>query len=314
MIVNRFYQHLLLMCCILLVFSCETPFVPDTSVSDQEYVVEGFVEAGDGALPTYVILTRSLPFVGVVGPDVFDDLFVNDATVTVWDGISETTLTELCLQDLPPDIRAVAAQTLGLDPDSTTVDFCAYVDVASSVVQEFGRSYDLTVNIEAVQLKATTSIPQPVPLINLTWEDPPGAPNDTLATLKVTVNDPANERNYYRYLSASDGQPLVAPFASVVDDALFDGDEFEFPLNKAVPRGAEVDPNTFGLWTRGDSITLKWCTIDQAHFDFWQTFDFNNNNAGPFSSYTRVASNVEGALGVWGGYAVELYEEVVEVE
>jgi len=299
---------------LLLLHSCETPFVPDTSVSEQEYVVEGSVEAGVGALPTYVIVTRSIPFVGEVSADLFSELFVRGAKVTVSDGTQVTELAELCLQELPDDIKAIAAAALGLDPDSTTVNFCAYVDIAGAIIQEQGRTYDLSIETDDTVITATTTIPTSVPLYNLTWEDPPGAPNDTLATLKVTINDPANERNYYRYLSASDGGQMVAPFASVVDDALFNGDEFEFPLNKAVPRGVEVDPNTFGLWTRGDSITLKWCTIDEAHFNFWQTFDFNNNNTGPFSSYTRVASNVDGALGVWGGYAIELYEEVVELE
>ena len=251
---------------------------------------------------------------GEVSPETFGELFVHDAVVNVHDGEKDVVLPELCLNDLPDAIRDQVAAVLGFNPDSTTVNFCAYVDITGNILQEEGRSFDLNIEIDETNISATTTIPAAVPLYNLTWEDPPGDPNDTMATLKVTIDDPSGEANYYRYFSASDGGPLVTPFASVVDDALFDGKEFEFPLNKAVPRNSDIDPNTFGLWTRGDTIQVKWCTIDEAHYNFWNTFDFNNNNQGPFSSYTRVDSNVEGALGIWGGYAVNIYEELVKVE
>ncbi len=301
---------------ILLLFlnGCETPFVPDTKESEQQYVVEGFVEAGEGAFPTYVIITKSIPFIGEVGPDAFSNLFVHEAVVTVHDGDKEVVLQELCLDNLPKEIRDQLAATLGFDPDSTSVNFCAYVDIVNQVTQEEGRTYSLNIDVDGTHLSAVTTIPTSVPLFNLTWEDPPGDPNDTLATLKVTIDDPGDEENFYRYFTASDGDPLVSPLASVVNDALYNGLEFEFPLNKAIPRNTDIDINTFGLWTRGDTITLKWCTIDEAHYEFWHTFDFNNNNQGPFSSYTRVDSNVEGALGVWGGYAVNIYNEVVIVK
>ncbi|MEL6924369.1 MAG: DUF4249 family protein [Bacteroidota bacterium] len=52
--------------------------------------------------------------------------------------------------------------------------------------------------------------------------------------------------------------------------------------------------------------------IDAAHFDFWSTLEFNAVNQGPFSAYTRIASNVEGGLGIWGGYSVSFYTVVVE--
>jgi len=107
------------------------------------------------------------------------------------------------------------------------------------------------------------------------------------------------------------GEPFTTPFGSVGDDALFDGQEFEFPLNRAFSRGDSIDPNTAGLWMRGDTMAIKWCTIDEAHYNFWQTFDFNRNSGGPFSSYTRVTSNVDGALGVWGGYSVFQWGDVV---
>ena len=53
---------------------------------------------------------------------------------------------------------------------------------------------------------------------------------------------------------------------------------------------------------------------DEAHFDFWNTRDFSANSAGPFSSYTRIKGNVDGALGIWGGYSVDSYRLFVPYE
>ena len=46
------------------------------------------------------------------------------------------------------------------------------------------------------------------------------------------------------------------------------GKEFEFPLTKAEPIDEEIDPSVYGYFTRGDTVTLKWSTIDQDHFQF----------------------------------------------
>ena len=97
-----------------------------------------------------------------------------------------------------------------------------------------------------------------------------------------------------------------------MDDAFFDGDEFEFPLPEAEPRNTNASPTTFGLYTLGDTVTLKWTTIDEGNFNFWNTLEFNAINQGPFAAYTRIESNVTGGLGVWGGYSSHYYTLIVE--
>ena len=46
--------------------SCEEEYIPETSISEQEIVVEGYVEVGEGSNPTFVILTRSIPFISTM--------------------------------------------------------------------------------------------------------------------------------------------------------------------------------------------------------------------------------------------------------
>jgi len=293
---------------IIFVFSsCEEEYTPDTNISQQEIVVEGYIEVGESSNPTFVILTKSIPFISTINPDKFTELFIKNASVSVFDGEKTVSLTEICLSQVPDELKAQVYDVLGFNPDSSAVDICVYADLFEQITKAYDRKYDLKVIAEGKTLTASTTIPQYVGLSDFKWNDPPGKPNDTLTELNVRINDPASIKNYYRYLTASGKNRLTPPFGSVTDDAIFDGKDFEFPLQKAERRGGDFDPETFGLFKRSDSVFVKWCNIDKAHYDFWNTRDFSANSGGPFSSYTRIATNIKGGLGIWGGYAVHTY-------
>jgi hypothetical protein len=293
---------------IILLSSCEDPYTPPTSPDDQQYVVEGYLEHGQGALPTYVMITKSLPYLTTIKPNQINELFVQNAKVVVNDGLNNVPLDLVCTSQLPPAIRKQALEALGLNPDSTVIDICIYIDLFNQISKKEGGKYDLTVTIGEKIITSTTTIPVNVPLTKPVFKDPPGEPSDSLAALWVSIDDPVG-RNYYRYLTSIDkSQNLVAPFQSTTDDAFFDSKKFDFPLNKAELRGGGGDVDAFGLFARGDSCTIKWMTLDKPHFDFWTTRDFAANNQGPFGSYTRIKTNINGGLGIWGGYAVNTYK------
>ena len=298
-----------LTCVLMLVLtSCEEPFIPDTNPEDQKYVIEGFVEEGNEPTPPYVIVTRSIPFISKVDQSTFEQLFVSDAEVSVNDGSKEVQLIKLCTNDenIPIFVKEAVAAFLGIDSIGNGPNICIYIDIFGMVDVKEGGKYDLSVKIGDYKITASTTIPQGVPLYDFRWDDPPGEPSDSLARLWVKINDPIGH-NYYRYQTGVGERGFIAPFQSVTNDVLFEGQEFEFPLNKAEYPEDEVDFNNFGLYPRGDSIQVKWMTIDSAHFTFWNTRDFAASSGGPFSSYTRIAGNVNGALGVWGGYASRVY-------
>ncbi len=292
---------------IIALHSCEEPYTPEVLNTEQQFVIEGFVEAGPGANPTYVMITKSIPYTSKIDANALGNLFVKNALVSVNDGKNNVALTQLCLQQLPPDLRRQAAQSLGLNGDSVNVDICLYVDVFNQLDRKIGGKYDLTVKVGSLTMTSSTTIPPHIPIDSVRWTDPPGEPSDTLARLWVWVND-RPEKDYYRYMTDTDGSGLVAPFTSVTDDAFFNGKKFEFPLQSAPRRGArDFDPQTAGLYMRGDSVTVKWLNLDKEHFDFWNTRDFAANSGGPFASYTRIRTNIKGGLGVWGGYSVSTY-------
>ncbi len=296
-----------------MLMTCEREFTPDIPTRPPEYVVEGFIEAGDQALPPYVLLTRSVPFFQELDADQLTNLFVHDADVRVFDGQQEVSLREICLDQLPESERERIAEWLGFESDSLQVDFCAYIDLSGNMQGVEGETYLLTIEAGGVRLEAETTIPFRVPLDSLRFKEPPGEPSDTLAQLRAWISDPGGP-NQYRYQTRINDGAFQAGVNSVVEDRLFDGQEFEFPLPKAEPPGTDFDPETFGLYRRGDTVTIKWISIDKAHFDFWNTLEFNAANQGPFSSYTRISSNIVGGLGIWGGMSSYYYERVVPEE
>lgn len=310
-----FFAYLIPIFLITLMSSCEEDFVPITNENDQEIVVEGYIEAGEVTNPTIVFVSKSIPFFGTITPDIFSKIFINNAKVTVNDGTKTVELIPLCIGDLPPDLIEIAAEVLGLDPNQPLPDICVYVDLFDNLIRASGRRYDLKVEVNNKVLTAFTTIPNHVPLYDFEFRVPSGsAVLDSFAELRVKISDPKNESNFYRYLTASSlsGGGYVAPFSSVTDDAIFDGKEFEFPLSRAQRRGeGGTDANTFGLYRREDTISIKWMTMDKAHFDFWNTRDAAANSGGPFSAYVRITSNINGGLGIWGGYAVNVYDLIV---
>lgn len=292
--------------------ACEVEFIPRDIDLDPEYVVEGYLELGEQALPPYVILTKSKPFFSSLPIDELENLFVHNAEITVTQGTQKVRLTELCLNDLPPQIKQLAADRLGLDLDSLKINFCVYIDLNGAIKAEVGKTYQLEIRHGSQSLNAKTTIPEYIPLDSLWWRDAPGKPVDTLLQLMTKIKDPPGQKNFYRYSCSINGSAFITPFSSVNDDVLIDGKDFEFRLIKPNFPGEDFDQSSFGLFHTGDSVTIKWSTIDEAHFNFWNTLEFNKGNQGPFSSYTTIDSNIEGGLGIWGSYHSRLYRLKVE--
>ena len=300
-----------LICC-LFTAGCEEEFVPPASNADPELVVEGFIEAGENALPTYVLISKTLPFFKELTAEDFNNAIVRNARVNIRSEGKEIELTELCLSELSPELREAVLETLGWDVSNLRIDICAYVDIDNDLPGEAGKDYELIIETEDGEtLTAVTSIPRHVPLDSIWFEDPPGEPTDTFVELWARIQDPGDRTDYYRYMGAENGEAIRAGFASVTDDAFFDGQEFDFTLSRPQQGDEEIDPEEFGLYRRGDTVDLKWCNIDEAHFRFWQSIEAASQNQGPFSSYTRVSGNINGGLGIWGGYSVSHYRRIV---
>ena len=292
--------------------ACEKEYIPNLPDTSDDVVVEGYIEAGRDATPPYVILTKSLPFFREIKNA--NNLFITGAEVYVSNGKDSVKLQEFCWKDLDPSVRKQAAKAFGIQIDSVDANFnfCVYLDFAQRIKGEVGKTYYLNIKTkEGKILSAQTTITRTVPIDSAVFIKPPGINNnDTMAQMRAYANDPKGP-DYYRYFTSVNGSSYVAGANSVTDDAFFDGINTKFNLFKSEPRGAESDASVFGLWKRGDTISIKFCSIDKAHFEFWNTLEYNANSGGPFSSYTRVKHNVIGGLGIWGGYNATYYDAIV---
>ncbi len=302
--------------------SCEEEYIPEDVFDEPEIVVEGYIEYGDSVLPPYVILTWSSPYLATFSEEQLNELFIHDAEVRVTDGTDTIQLTEVCISDVLAVDSALAnsfAQSIGLGGvDLSTLNYCAYVDLAAFLgaspleVRE-GGVYELQVVVGEDTARAVTTIPPLVEFDTFFVENHPDYPaNDSLVELRGQITDPGAVANYYRLFTQRNSEPSYPLFGgSVTDDKIFDGRTFVFPIQRGQPITEEIDVNTFGLFWRGDTIRVRGLCLDYEHFRFWQTIDYNTGSQGPFSSYVRIESNVEGGLGIWGGQSLKTYQIIV---
>lgn len=287
----------------LLLTNCEKNITADLPDPVQKIVVEGSIESGGVPL---VVLNRNYPYFGEFNPAQYATGFVRDATVTVSDGTNTVTLTEICFSELSPEQQAILGEQLGTIPDSLSTDFdyCVYTLLIPSMIGQYGKTYTLQINTtDNQQLSAVTTIPQPVPLDSL-WLEPSQNPDyaDSLRRVYVQFKDPDTLGNYYRYYSTRNSEPLYA--VQEFDDLVVNGKDFYFPINRGQSDAEPFDINRFGYYVVGDTAHLRWVTMDNASYRFYNSLSFSENSNGPFGSIVDVKTNIEGGIGIWAGFGI----------
>lgn len=301
---------------------CEQEYVPEDVFDKPDLVVEGYVQKSDSFDPIYVILTNSKPYLSTFSAEELNSLFVHGASVKVINNRDTIALTEICLNDLAAidtNLRAQVLTGLGITGGSASLNVCVYADLGgfitgrSSIPIAEGQRYDLLIKAGDKTLTATTTIPRYVP-IDRVWAQPhPDAPaNDSLMGVYGRFTDPANEENYYRIFTQRNQAPMypaasLGTGGSVTDDKIFNGQSSSFLVLRGQPTNAEFDATTFGYFWKGDTVVVRGSCIDAVHYKYWKTMEQNISAQGPFSSYTRVKSNINGGLGIWGGMSYQDY-------
>lgn len=303
-------NYIILLFVICLVFSCEEKYQPDTSKYPTEYVVEGFIEYTAENTPTYVMISRTIPFLGLITAETLESTFVRDAQVVVTtDGENPVQLTEVCLDEIDPSVAEQLRDILVVN--SVFEQLCFYIDLSNQIVRKPGSTYDLTINAGDDQLTATTTIPDTVPAISVFHKVPAGNVLEGFFDVELEFTDPMDQVDYYRVLSGVNERPLFSNGGSVFDDVFFDGETLSFPIPRPVYPDEVAEIDSVGLYRAGDTVNLKWMTLDYDHYEFWSSLEFDSNNGGPFANYTRANSNINGGLGIWGGYSAYYYQYII---
>ncbi|MGB3076081.1 MAG: DUF4249 domain-containing protein [Chitinophagales bacterium] len=264
----------------VLMSSCEKDITINLPPSEEQLVVEGYIETG---LPPYLLLTKTTDYYSTFYLDSLGSLFVHDAIVKVSDGTNTITLTEFSIDTFGSSISAY---------------------VGFGMVGEVGKTYTLTIEAEGKTVTSITTIPQVYPLDSIWYEPDNDETNDSLVKLMCRYADPPQLGQYVRYFTEVNNQGFFPGYNSVFEDNLINGTTFDFPLDRGVSRNDSAAFDNYGLFKKGDTITVKWSGIDRATFDFWRTMEFELGGQGsPFAAPVIIQTNITGGQGVWNGYS-----------
>jgi hypothetical protein len=147
---------------------------------------------------------------------------------------------------------------------------------------------------------------------------------DSLGFIWAHLTDPDTIGNCYRWFAQRiNHYPgtnemkdpyFIAPIGSTTEDKFFNGKSFDFGYNRGnLPNSDKDDDNNDErfYFKRGDTVVVRFTTIDRANFEFWRNQETQvSNNGNPFSNPQPIKSNINGGLGVWGAYGVS-YDTVI---
>jgi len=271
---------------IVVLFACEAETILDQSQYESKIVIDGWIE--QGGFPR-VIVGRSSSYFDAIDSSTVSDLVIRTAKVTVSDGTTSEVLT--------------------LRKDNNY--FPPYVYAGTSIRGESGKTYSLTVEHDNSSYTASTTIPPPAAFDRLWFQLAEG--EDSIGYIYGKFTDNPDETNYYRIFTRRENEDnrYIPVYLSAVGDQSFNGKSFTFTLLRGPDNFTNVVDDLY--FKLGDTVRVKFCTMDQAHFDFWRTLERELYVVGnPFSSSgNRIISNINGnALGVWGGYGVTNYQVI----
>jgi hypothetical protein len=276
MSVNKFNTISAILALLLVVVCCSENTSYDLAY-EPAIVVDGQIELN--GYPK-VFLTRNIPYYVQIDSADLQYLVLKQAKITVSDGHQSEILTlKFNKKEFPP-----------------------YYYQGNEIMGKAGKTYSLTIEYGEKTLTATTTIPAPV-FLDTAWFQV-NTPGDSLGKIHAILPDKAGEHNYYRTLTRIRNRQseFYPTLISVFDDQYFDGLDYIFHLNKGPETYLDINTADF-FYKKGDTITLKICTLDKAHHAFWLSYQNEvSNGANPFaSSFHKVESNITGGKGIWGG-------------
>ena len=259
--------------------------VPDI---DDKIVIDGWIENGQFAK---VLLTRNSAYFSSIDSASVRSLVLTGAKVSLSDGERSEILILRRNEDYFPP----------------------FIFEGNEIIGDTGKIYTITAEYGGKKAWAFTSIPPVVGIDSVFFIKENSS--DSLGTIHIEFTDPLAIKNYYRILTKRIGKDrrYYSTLVMAIDDNFFSGQKFEF----TVSRGPESF-NSSGIYEyfkSGDTVDIKFCTIDKPHFDFWQSFQDEMMNAGnPFaSSLSVIKSNIQGTgLGIWGGYGVSYHTLIIK--
>ncbi len=268
--------------------SCEKNIDVDFPPGDTPYVIEGYIE--NGTVPI-ISISRGISFLSSITSTDFNNLFVNNAVVSISvDGGAPILMTPINFGG-------------------------ATIYTNLSLSGEVGKRYDLLVQVDGKTFTATTSILAPRPLDSIVYKQAEGlkGTEDSLVELTAWYSDPIESENYSRMLTKKNSETFYdVAFNSVYNDFIINGQQVSFTVfggKQSLQNNDSADFSQYGYFKRGDTVYVKWASIDKNQYDFWNTFEAQSGSFGnPFSPTVLIKSNIKGSggIGIWASYGASL--------
>ena len=244
---------------------------------ESQLVMEGWIEHGGHPI---ILLSESITVENnkEISPKDLVNQLAKWAKVTVSDGEKDVVLTGMADNNYFPP----------------------YVFTTASITGEVGKTYSIRVEYKDYVATAKTTIPKPVP-IEKAYVKKVAA--DSLCTVIVGFNDPAEKGNYYKVFTKTIGKDMhyhPSALSSMSDETLNGYSEI---MVYSTQRLLDfIDKPNLKL---GEELWIKLYTMEEQAFQYWTNFEvmIASNVANTYYQ-NDMTSNVEGALGYWIGYGV----------
>jgi hypothetical protein len=273
----------------LLLFVLASCQEPDFEVDQysSKIVVDGWIE--QGKYPE-VLLTLSVPYFSDVDSASLRKYVLTTATVTVDNGTTSEILTLV----------------------KNSEYFPPYMYKGTKLKGEVGKTYNLKVEYGGRTITSSTTIPALSYLTSAYFKL--DSDEDSLGLIYIKFTDDVNRVNYYRTLTQRINieSKYVANYVSNYKDLHFNGSEMELTLYRGNETNLDKQDDIY--YRLGDTINLKFCSVDKATYEFWYSFQQEMiNTSNPFaSSSARVKTNIQNGLGIWCGYGSVYYRIIAK--
>lgn len=275
-------KYSLFMVVVLLFTACTKDINLNMPQPPQQIVVEGHIEPGENA---YLYLSHNFAFFGTTTINgILQADVVHGAKIAISDGYTTDSMKEV-------------------------IPMLGYY-MSTSMKGVTARTYTLNVTANGQTVTSSTTILPAVPLDSVWFKVDPGM--DSLGYLWANLHDPPQPGNCYRWLAMRIGKDTtyIPPRESVFNDVLINGQTFQFFYERGIFPGSKAQDDTDierHYFKKGDKVVVKFCSIDNASYQFYNEYYFQLGNSGnPFGSPAPLQGNINGGLGIWCAYGTYL--------
>ena len=250
---------------------------------EKQLVVEGYIEPGKYPI---VFLTKSSPYFEKIDSSNIEDLVVSVAKVSVVCEGNEEIL------------------TLRYNPNY----FPPYYYEGTSMLGQVGKTYDLKIELSGKTYTSTTTIVDPVEVNSITTILP--TTNHIQKFIDISFIDPPKKANFYSvYVKRIGKDSIFYPsYLPTFNDFGFDGKAHTYEIIRSSSPIIKTDDGSYFI--DGDSVQLKFCSIDQKQYDYWKAIEGQiaiSSNPFGISSSEPPTTISGGALGIWAGLSSKYY-------